>query len=158
MFSLIANIASLAGVFLTIWALIEATGARRAAQEAREAVWLGNAVEEFKSLNKLASEFLGYVENNQIDAAALRARDLSAGILTAKQRWRRFLSDKRIARLEEASAQVSVISRTLVTQEGPSTLTGKQRILRFSHEVVQIIAEEAGTISSENDLRNNNAG
>jgi len=157
MLSLIANIASIAGVFLTIWALVEAKGARRAAQEAREAVWLGNAVEDFKSLDKLASEFLGYVENSQVDAAALRARDLSAGILTAKQRWQRFLSEKRMARLEEASAQVSVISRTLLAREGPPTQNARQRILRFSHEVVRIVAEEAGTISSENDMRNTDA-
>jgi hypothetical protein len=148
-------IASVAGLLVAIWTLTVAKGARKAAQEARESIRLGNAAEEFATLNRMAAEFLGYVENSHTEAAALRARDLVVGVVAAKERWRRFLTDDRIARLEEASLQVGVISRSLMAKEEPPTPTEKQRLLRFSHEVVRVIAEEAGTITLESELRTN---
>ena len=152
---IVGAVASIAGLLVAIWTLKVARGARRAAQEAREAVRLSTAAEEFAALNRMASEFLGYVENSQPQAAALSARDLLTGILTAKERWRRFLTNDRVTKLEEASLQVGVISRSLMAKDEPPTATEKQRLLRFSHEVVRVVAEGAGTISLESELRNN---
>ena len=147
-------LASIIGLGVAVWTLYQAIAAKKAAMQAREAVRLGNAAEDFRALNQLASEFLGYVEGNQIDAAAIRARDLLAGILSAKQRWTRFLSTERITKLEGAGAQVSVISRSLLTKGAPTTLAERQRLLKFSQDVVKIVAEETGTITSESELRN----
>jgi hypothetical protein len=153
MLNLIGNLAGIAGLVLTIFTLIAATGARKAALAAGEAVRHGTAAEEFRSLNKLASEFLSYIENSQIEAAAVRAKDLLAGIVAAKQRWRRFLSTERVIKLEEASTQVSVISRSLMAKGAPASQGEREKLLKFTHLVVRLIAEEAGTITSESELR-----
>jgi|GEM_PF-5759499 hypothetical protein len=154
MLDTIGSIASIIGLLLTVWAVVEASGARKAAQQAREAVRLGSAADEFRQLDRLASEFLGYVENSQTEAAALRARDLVTGILAAKERWRRFLTNERVAKLEEASIQVGVISRSLLARKNRPTGAEQMRLLKFSHEIIRIIAEETGTMISESETRN----
>jgi hypothetical protein len=47
-------VASIVGFGISIWTLIVATVARRAAREAREAVRMGSAAEEFKRPYSLA--------------------------------------------------------------------------------------------------------
>ncbi len=92
MLDLIAGLASIAGLGISIWTLAMATGARRAANEAREAVRKGNAAEELANLSRIADEFLSHVEADQIAAAMVRARDLLSATSLASRRWGRFLS------------------------------------------------------------------
>jgi hypothetical protein len=65
MFDIVAGTAGIIGLGLTIWTLIVAKQARQAAREARQAVSMDNAAEEFKNIAIIANEFLGHVETDQ---------------------------------------------------------------------------------------------
>jgi hypothetical protein len=149
MLDLIAGIASIGGLVISIWTLVVATGARRAANEAREAVRKGNAAEDFKNLSKIADEFLSQVEASQVPAAVLRARDLMSAISLASRRWERFLTKEGRIRCEEAYGQISVISRSLSANGPPATPQQKDKLLKICHGVVQAMSNEAGTLFSD---------
>jgi hypothetical protein len=149
MFNLITGIASIVGLAVSIWTLIVATGAQKAAREAREAVRKGNAAEEFKNLSTIADEFLGHVEADQVPAALLRARDLMSAISLASRRWGRFISVDGRNNFEEAYVQISVISRSLSTNGAPSTPQQKDKLLKICHGVIRAMSNETGTLFSE---------
>jgi len=149
MFSLIANVASVLGLIIAIWTLVVATGAQKAAKEAREAVRKGNAAEELKNLSRIADESLGYVEADQVVAALMRARDLMSAMSLASRRWGRFLSVEARNNFEEAYGQISVISRSLSTNGAPSTPQQKDKLLRICHAVISAMSKEAGTVFSD---------
>lgn len=149
MFNLVAGIASVVGVAISIWTLIVATGAQRAAREAREAVRKGNAAEEFQDLSRIADEFLSHIEADQVPAALVRARDLMSAISLASRRWGRFLSVEGRNNFEEAYAQVSIISRSLSANGAPSTLQQKDKMLKICHGVIRAMSNETGTLFSE---------
>ena len=149
MFNLVAGIASVVGVAISIWTLIVATGAQRAAREAREAVRKGNAAEEFQDLSRIADEFLSHIEADQVPAALVRARDLMSAISLASRRWGRFLSVEGRNNFEEAYAQVSIISRSLSANGAPSTPQQKDKMLKICHGIIRAISNETGTLFSE---------
>ncbi|MGA2481947.1 MAG: hypothetical protein ABSF92_02365 [Candidatus Acidiferrales bacterium] len=149
MFNLVAGIASVVGVAISIWTLIVATGAQRAAREAREAVRKGNAAEEFQDLSRIADEFLSHIEADQVPAALVRARDLMSAISLASRRWGRFLSVEGRNNFEEAYAQVSIISRSLSANGAPSTPQQKDKMLKICHGVIRAMSNETGTLFSE---------
>jgi len=149
MFNLVAGIASVVGVAISIWTLIVATGAQRAAREAREAVRKGNAAEEFQDLSRISDEFLSHIEADQVPAALVRARDLMSAISLASRRWGRFLSVEGRNNFEEAYAQVSIISRSLSANGAPSTPQQKDKMLKICHGVIRAMSNETGTLFSE---------
>jgi hypothetical protein len=85
------------GLLLTIAAIRQATGAKRAAEEASEAIWQREASDSFSELKGAAEELVLLLQNEQPSAAAVRARDLVARIPQDRARFERFLladSDK----------------------------------------------------------------
>jgi hypothetical protein len=148
MFNLIASIASIAGLGISIWTLIVATGARRAANEAREAVRKGNATEEFKNLTRIADEFLTHVEADQVPAALVRARDLMSAMSLASSRYGRFLTVDGRNTFEEAYGQISIISRSLSANGAPSSPQQKDKLLKICHGVIKDMSNETGTLFS----------
>jgi hypothetical protein len=149
MFNLIAGIASIVGLVISIWTLIVATGAQTAAREAREAVRKGNAAEEFRNLSGLANELLSHVEADQIPTALMRARDLMSAMSMASSRWGRFLPVGSRNNFGEAYAQISVISRSLSANGVPSTPQQKDKLLKICHGVIQAMSNETGTLFSD---------
>ena len=149
MLNLISTIASIMGLAVSIWTLLVATGARKAANEARQEIRKGNAAEEFKDLATLAAEFLSHVEANEVSAALVRARDLMSGMYLASRRWTQFLSVESRNNFEVAYGQVSVISRSLSASGAPDTPQQKDKLLRFCHGVVGSISKEAGLVLSQ---------
>jgi hypothetical protein len=151
MFTLIAGAASLVGLCVSVWTLLVAKGARKAAKEAREAVRKGNAAEEFKTLSRIADEFLSHIDADQNEAAVLRARDLMSASSLASRRWGRFLSTEDRNNLEEAHGQISVIARSLSTTVGPLTPQQKDKLLKICHTVVRSVSNNAGTLFSKSE-------
>jgi hypothetical protein len=149
MLDLIAGIASIVGLGISIWTLVVATGAQRAAREAREAVRKGTAAEEFKNLSRIADEFLGYIEADQVHAALMRARDLMSAMSLASHRYGRFLSADGRNRFEEAYGQIGIISRSLSANGPPSTPPQKTKLLKICHGVIRNMSNETGTLFSE---------
>jgi len=81
-----------AGLVLTVGALWQATGAKKAAEEAREAVWQRDASDSFSELEGPAGELVQLLQFERRNEAAVRVRDLLAQIPRDRARFERFLA------------------------------------------------------------------
>jgi len=150
------DITGIAGLFITIaglWFSVKAwrgaIAAEKAAQGAREAVRRGNAAEELRLLANLAGELLTSVRNEQVEAAALRGRDLVSGINQARMRWRAYFPSPEVEqRLEEIGRDVEKISKALSIRKGEITAPERKRVLKFCHNALRILSGEAGRMAS----------
>ena len=150
------DIASIAGLFVTmagLWYSVKAwrgaIAAEKAAKEAREAVRRGNAADELQLLAGLAKELLACVQNEQPQAAAVRGRDLVAGINQARLRWRAYFPSPEVEqRLEQIGTEVEKISKALSIRKGQITAAERERLLKFCHNALRILSGEAGRMAS----------
>jgi uncharacterized protein YijF (DUF1287 family) len=142
LFSSLANFASIAGLVATIFAVYYAKSARQAAREARKGVRRANTTEALGRIGDTANLLQACVETDQPHEAVVRARDLVSDVSRYKLRYERFLDPRSRARLDEARAQIGVISRSLTTAGVPATLEAKKRLLRICHENVVIVLNE----------------
>ena len=160
MFDAIAGIASIIGVFLTIWSVAAATTAAKAAREAKAEVRKGNAAEEFRRLQFLGAEFLGFLEAGQVDSALVRSRDLTSAMRNASRRWRALISDQDVKTYEESVLQIGVIAQSLAARGAPGNAKEKERLLGICHAVLGVISTVAGAVTarmeSQGELNANN--
>lgn len=141
------NLASMLGLVVAVFTLYYAHSASEAAREARKEVRKANASEALNKIGDTATSFQACVENDQQGDAVLRARDLVSDISRYKIRFSRFLDVDSKVRLDEARAQISVISRSLATRGAPATPADKSRLLRICHDdVVTVLNEESAKI------------
>ncbi|MGA2688151.1 MAG: hypothetical protein ABSE85_08785 [Candidatus Korobacteraceae bacterium] len=146
-FSWAGNLASIAGLIVTAFAVYYAKTARQAARDATKAVRKANASEVLDRIGHTSNLLQGCVENDQREEAIVRARDLISDVSRYKLRYDRFLDTGSQARLNEARAQIGIISRLLATKGIPTTSAGKNRLLRTCHEnVVTVLNEESAKI------------
>jgi len=147
--SLLANIASILGLFASIAAWVAAGRAERAAADAKRVVRHLDAAERSNSLSVRATELLALVEGNDAVGASLRGRDLSSEIVRVRLRWEVFLSEESKTVLAEAVGQVRDIALQLATTGIPDTPQKKQRLLRFCHAVNQSLNGESAKMLAE---------
>jgi len=107
----------LAGVILTVGAIWQATGAKSAARDARQAVYRRNASEDVKRLERLASDLLLAIETERDDFASYQARDFISECRNVREHHRALLGSDG-GKLDAAFAHVREISRGI--QEGKS--------------------------------------
>ncbi len=81
-----------AGLAFTLLAVRQATGAKRAAEEAREAIWQREASESLSKLSGLAGDLVQLLQLERPSEAAVRVRDLLAQIPRDRTRFERFLA------------------------------------------------------------------
>jgi hypothetical protein len=99
-----------AGLALTVATLLFAKGAKKAATEAKEAIWKREASDSFSELGGLAGELAQLLQFERPNEAAVRARDLVSRIPRDRARFERFLavdSDK-LKTLESGFQQLAV--------------------------------------------------
>jgi hypothetical protein len=149
----IAGIAGLfvstAGLWFSVKAWRRATAAEQAAKDAREAVRRGSAAEDLGLLASLARELLACVQDEQVQAAVLRGRDLVSGINEARVRWRAFFPSPEVdISLEEIGRDVEKISKALTIRKGEITPAERDRLLNFCHKALRILSGEAGRMAS----------
>ena len=80
------------GLALTILAIVQATGAKRAATEAREAIYQRNAADALAETVRLAEQCVEYLLLERPSEASVRARDLVLRIPRDRARFDRFLT------------------------------------------------------------------
>jgi hypothetical protein len=148
--TIVADVASLVGLGVSVLTLFVARSAQAAAREARDAVRLTSANDEFRALARMTGECLSYAENKQIEAAAVRARDVLTGMTAARQRWKTFISAEGLQRLDEMTAQVVVVSQSLGVSRNGEPLNLK-KLLKVGNEVLTVLSDEAGKLSSRID-------
>jgi hypothetical protein len=145
----IADFSSIGGLFLSGVAAWFARRADTSAKEARKAVRRANASDALTRLGELSTTLQACVENDVIDEAKIRARDLATEISRCRLRYERFLPVESRERLDEARGQVSVISRSLTVRGRPATPAQKERMLRICHDaIVMVLNEESARIIS----------
>jgi hypothetical protein len=155
------DFAAIAGFFITIaglWYSVKAwhgaIAAEKAANEARDAVLRNTAADELQHLAGLAKELLACVQDEQFQSAALRGRDLVAGIHHASLRWRaQFPSGEVEQRLEKIGTEVEKISKALSSRKGQITAAERERVLSFCHNALRILSGEAGRMASHVEVR-----
>jgi hypothetical protein len=147
--TLLANIASILGLFASLAAWSAASKAKQAARQARRAVRLADASEKLNNLGVRATELLGLVESDDTPAATLRGRDLTSELVRARLRWERFLSVESKTALAEAVAQVQAICLSVATRGIPPSPQRKQRLLEFCHSVNQSLNAECAKMLAE---------
>lgn len=158
-FDFAVGIASILGLLVGIFSLVfsikawkKATGAEKAAKEAHEAVRRGNAADELQLLAGLAKELLACVQNEQALAAAVRGRDLVAGINQARLRWRAYFPSPEVEqRLEGIGTEGEKISKALSIRKGEITAPERERLLKFCHNALSILSGEAGRMAGHVD-------
>jgi hypothetical protein len=146
-FSWSANLASIAGFVASVFALYYARSASQAARDARKEVRKAHATEALGRIGDMANLLQACVETDQQHEAVVRARDLASDVSRYKLRYERFLDSGSKARLDEARAQIGVISRSLATAGVPATVEAKKRLLRICHDsIVSVLNEESAKI------------
>jgi hypothetical protein len=80
------------GLALTVGAIWQATGAKQAAIEAKEAIWQREASDSFSDLERVASQLAVMLQLERPSEAVVLARDLVARIPRDRARFERFLA------------------------------------------------------------------
>lgn len=154
----VGDVAGVAGLVLTAFALHYAKSARQAAREARASVRKANASETMLKIGETATSFQACVENDQLHEAVVRARDLMSELSRYKLRYGTFLDVQGKERMDAAREQVSVISRSLSSRGRPATPEQKNRLLRICHdEIASVLNEESARILAVIEKEQENA-
>jgi hypothetical protein len=101
-----------AGLVLTVITLIQATGAKEAANEARKAIWQREASESFSDIERLASELTQNLMYERWRDGFNASRKLMTDISKHRQQFVRFLSNED----EQKLSQVEVVFQQLAGQ------------------------------------------
>jgi hypothetical protein len=98
------------GLAFTLGAVRQASGAKKAAQDARQAVYRRNASDDLRGICELAATFLTAIETKQKGLALHIARDFLAACSIAREHHRGFLGADG-GKLEAAADLIASVSR-----------------------------------------------
>lgn len=137
--------ATIGGVafILTVATLFIAKGARKAAIEAREAVWKREASISTAKLISLSSELAVNIEAERFQAAQTRARDITSRIARDQARFRRFFS-KDFHLLVDLEQRFSAIADRLSQPELFNTRDTVNEIANRVYEANRILSGICG--------------
>jgi hypothetical protein len=119
------------GLLLTLLAIRQATGAKQAASEAREAVYQRNSAEAFAELVRLAEQISESLLLEKPNAAAVRARDLAARIPRDRSQFEQFLA----ADSDKLKALESVFQQVAIRLSSPGFLDRRDEPQRTIEEI-----------------------
>jgi hypothetical protein len=126
-----------AGLLLTVGAIWQATGAKKAATEAREAIWKREASDSFSELGGLAGELAQLIQFERPNEAAVRARDLVIRIPRDRARFERFLA----ADSDKLKTLESVFQRLAVLLSSPKFLEERKQVKTAIQTVFEASSE-----------------
>jgi hypothetical protein len=129
---------------LTIGAVWQATGAKKAARQARQAVYWRNALDDANRLEHLASSLLTAIETGQYGLASYQARDFLSECLNIREHHRARLGTDG-GKLNQAFVLIRAISRGLQT--------GRERniLIDWAQMLLGTISSLAGVLRRETE-------
>jgi dsDNA-binding SOS-regulon protein len=140
----------LAGLALTVGALWQATGAKRAATEAKEAVYRRNAADSFAEILRLAEQFATWVECERRAEAVVQVREIVLRMARDRGEYDRFLgSDADKMKSVESSCQR--LGDSLGYSEFPAGATEKRELFGETLKIVQDLSGILGRIRARSD-------
>jgi hypothetical protein len=143
------------GLVITVGALFQATGAKRAARQAVGTVRRHNAEVDFSSLARVAKELHCYVEDGKMSEARLRTTDLRLELATAIRNHGPFLQ-KDITRLTGKQIDLKLVTQGLNSSAGALSATERNRLLTIIGEILDLLAGIAGQLSGDIDQEGGN--
>ncbi|HTW81623.1 MAG TPA: hypothetical protein VME23_18900 [Terracidiphilus sp.] len=130
------------GLALTVGAIWQATGAKNAAREAREAVHQRNAADSFAEIMRLAEQFTTWVECERWAEAVVQIREISLRLARDKGEFSRFL-DSDADKLEEVESDCRKLAGLLHGGAFPLGSRAKRDLfndsLAIAHEISGIL-------------------
>lgn len=135
----------LCGLTLTVWAVVQATGAKKAASRAEASILRHNAEGDFGSLTQKAKELHTYVENDQLSEARLRTSDLRSDLAAAVGRHELHLTSK-IKELREKQVDLKLVTDGLNPEVGALSRSQRVRLLRITGAILELIAWQWGAL------------
>jgi hypothetical protein len=138
------TIASIAGVVFSWMAWVQAKGAKKAAEEARNAVKAKDTSHEFAKLAADAKDLLAAVQGRQKDKAIAAADDLTHLLLIALERRASYLPKG--FRAELCIRNLQSISKSLGTEDFPDEPSKKGQLLDRCHQIHRSLCGVAGVV------------
>lgn len=139
-----------AGLAITLWAVRQATGAKRAALRAEKGVLRHNAEIDFISLARMAKELHGYVESGSMAEARLRTTDLRSELAIAIKQHTVFLGSRAPA-LRDKQVDLKLITEGLNRTGSAISNQEKTRLLGIVGAILEMLAGESGALRSSRD-------
>jgi len=128
------------GLALTVATLLFAKGAKKAATEAKEAIWKREASDSFSELSGLAAELVQMLQFERPIDASVRARDLVTRIPRERGRFERFLADD----FDKLKALESDFQRLAVQLSSPKFLEKRKQ----DHVAIQTVFEASRELNA----------
>jgi len=138
------TVASLAGVVFSWMAWVQATGAKKAAEEAARSVKSKDTAHEFAKLAADAKDLLAAVQNQRADRAIEAVNDLVHQLSVALSRREEFLPGD--SELKLAIKQLSAVSGYLSSRGFPSDSGEILKLTRRCQQIHQIVCGVQGSL------------
>jgi hypothetical protein len=138
------TIASVVGVAFSWMAWVQAKGAKKAAEEASNAVKTRDTSHEFTKLATDAKELLTAVHGEQKDRAIAAADDLTHLLVIAVERRASYLPKDFEAQL--CIRNLQSISKSLGTEDFPDEPRKKRQLLDRCHQIHRSLCGIAGVV------------
>lgn len=138
------TVASVAGVGLSWGALVQAKGARKAAEAASNAVKARDTAHEFTKLAVDAKDLLTAVQEGRVDRAIQSANDLTHLLTIAIERRLEFLPD--VKELQNTIDQLQSVSRYLSSKGIPSENRDIDKLTKRCQGIHQAVCKAQGNL------------
>jgi flagellin-specific chaperone FliS len=114
-----------AGLLLTVATLFFAKGARKAAIEAREAIWKRGASEALSELERISKELILYLSAERYKEASVRLLDLMERMPLVRERFKGFLRGDfdKLKKVESSLQQLATKLRTPASLEDEESIS-----------------------------------
>jgi len=130
------------GLVFTLWAVKQATGAKNAARDARQAVYRRNAADDMARISRLASGLLTAIETRQDSLALHISRDFISDCPNIREHHRVWLGSEG-CKLDVASGLARRIS------EGIQSGKQQEELIESAQRIVVDISGLVGVLSRE---------
>lgn len=139
------------GLLLTVVAIVQATGAKRVATEAREAVHHRNAADSFAEIMRFAEQFATWVECERRPEAVVQVREIVLRIARDRGEFGRFLSfDADTLKNVESSCQR--LADSLGQGAFPLNAIAKAELFRETQKIVQDLGAVLGRVRARIEM------
>ena len=150
-FNIIAGVASLFGLWFSIWAWVRAKSASKAAKEARDAVTLRTVADELQFACERLDQLLDFVQHDRIPEATLRAQELATALSEVPYRRGAHLDETRQSELLNARTQLQEFHLTFSSSRKTLTIDQKKRFIEICLDVGKSLRKNLGIIKGEID-------
>jgi hypothetical protein len=139
-----------AGLALTVGAVWQATGAKRAATEAREAVYHRNAADAFAEIVRLAEQFATWVECERRAEAVVQVREIVLRLARDRGEFDRFLASD-AGKLKEVESNCQRLADMLGYEEFPLSASAKRELFSDTLMIVHELSAVLGRVRAKGD-------